>query len=97
MDTLDRQAFLTVNGVQTLSRSYTCLIQDIPQLLEAGVSSFRLSPHTCDMVAVSRLYRDVADGRSEPGVAMEKVRGLVPDAKLSNGFLHGVAGVELVS
>ena len=97
VDTLDGQPFLTVNGVQTLSRTSTCLVGDIPQLMEAGVSAFRLSPHTCDMVAVSRLYRDVADGRSEPGAALDQMRRLVPGAAFSNGFLHGVAGVELVS
>lgn len=96
VDTLDGQAFLTVNGVQTLSRSYTCLIRDIPQLLDAGVSGLRLSPHTCDMVAVSRLYRDVADGGCEPDAALEKLRHLVPGAAFSNGFLHGAAGVAFV-
>ena len=96
VDTLDGQAFLSINGVQTLSRSYTCLIPDIPALLKAGVSGLRLSPHTCDMVAVSRLYRDVADGRCEPEVAMESLRALLPGRPLSNGFLHGAAGVAFV-
>ncbi|MCL4764903.1 MAG: U32 family peptidase [Hyphomicrobiaceae bacterium] len=95
VDTLDGQAFLTINGVQTLARSYTCLIGDVPQLLEAGITGLRLSPHTCDMVAVSRLYRDVADGRCEPQAAMEKLRLALPEVTFSNGFLHGVAGVAL--
>lgn len=96
VDTLDGQPFLTINGVQTLSRSYTCLISDIPALLKAGISGFRLSPHTCDMVAVSTLFRDVLDGRSEPGVALEKLRSLLPGETLSNGFLHADAGVKFV-
>lgn len=96
VDTLDGQAFLSINGVQTLSRSYTCLLRDVPMLLKAGVSGLRLSPHTCDMVAVSKLYRDVADGSCEPEAAMESLRLLMPGAPLSNGFLHGAAGVALV-
>ncbi len=95
VDTLDGQAFLSVNGVQTLSRSYTCLLGDVPQLLEAGVSGLRLSPHTCDMVAVSRLFRDVVDGRCEPPAAMQRMRQMLPEATFSNGFLHGLAGVAL--
>ena len=71
IETLDGQTFLSLNGIQTLSWTHLCLLPDIPQLIEAGVSSFRLSPHTCDMVAVSNLYRDVVDGRCEPGAAGE--------------------------
>ncbi len=97
VDTLDGQPFLSVNGVQTLSRSYTCLLSDIPELLKTGVSGFRLSPHTCDMVAISSLFRDVADGRSEPQAALEKLRPLVPGETLSNGFLHAAAGVKFVA
>ena len=95
VDTLDGQPFLSINGVQTLSRSYACLIGDIPDLLAAGVSGFRVSPHTCDMVAVSSLYRDVADGRREPSAAIENLRELIPEVLISNGFLHGVEGTAM--
>lgn len=95
VDTLDGQPFLSVNGVQTMSRNYSCLLGDIPDLLAAGVSGLRLSPHTCDMVAVSSLYRDVAEGRREPQSAMQSLRHLVPKASFSNGFLHGIAGAAM--
>jgi collagenase-like PrtC family protease len=96
-DTLDGQPFLCINGVQTLSRTYACLLGEVPELAAAGVSGLRLSPHTCDMVAVSRLYRDVADGRREPGAAMEALRRVLPGLPLSNGFLLGVEGAAFVT
>jgi collagenase-like PrtC family protease len=96
IDTLDGQPFLNVNGVQTLSRSYACLIGDIPELLAAGVTGLRLSPHACDMVLVSKLFRDVVDGRSEAPAALEKLKAGLPEIPLSNGFLYGEAGVNLV-
>ncbi len=92
VDTLDGQPFLSVNGVQTMSRNYSCLIGDVPDLLAAGVSGLRLSPHTCDMVAVSSLFRDVADNRREPQEAMETLRESLPGVAFANGFLHGAAG-----
>ncbi len=78
VDTLDGEPFLTVNGVQTLSRTFANLLADIPALTAAGVSGLRLSPQSCDMVAVARLFRDVIDGRREPGSAEEELRGLAP-------------------
>lgn len=97
VDTLDGGAFLSVNGVQTMSRTYTCLIEDIPALIAAGVSALRLSPHTCDMAAVARIFREVAEGRSEPAAAAEQLRLELPGIALSNGFLHGVEGARFVT
>jgi collagenase-like PrtC family protease len=94
LDTLDGEAFLTVNGVQTLSRTYSNLIRDFPALMQAGISGLRLSPQSCDMVAVARLYRDVAEGRREPGMAAEALQGICPGATFANGFLHGVPGAR---
>jgi collagenase-like PrtC family protease len=44
--TLDGEPFLAVNGVQTLSYAYANAITDVAALVAAGVSGFRLSPHT---------------------------------------------------
>ena len=91
VDTLDGQHFLALNGVQTMSSTVQCLIADVPELLAAGVGSFRLSPQVCDMVAVARLFRDVADGRLDPAEGLARAHALHP-GEFSNGFIHGLPG-----
>lgn len=92
VETLDAAGFLSVNGVQTLSHGCASLLRDIPALREAGVASLRLSPQVCDMVAVARLFRDVADGRLGPNEGEQRLGELYPDVPPANGFLHAVPG-----
>ena len=96
VDTLDDEKFLAINGVQTLSHAYGNLIFEAKRLGEIGVSTLRLSPHTCDMTAVARAFRDVLDDVCEPTRAMRLLHALVPDAAFSNGFTHGVNGATYV-
>lgn len=90
--TLDEQRFLALNGVQTMSSTVQCLLGDIPALLAAGVSGFRLSPQVCDMVAVARLFREVLESRLDGAEAVARLRELYVGAHFSNGFLHGLPG-----
>lgn len=92
VETLDGAGFLSVNGVQTLSHTSASLLRDIPALRTAGVASLRLSPQDCDMVAVARLFRDVADERLDPEEAERRLGTVYPDVPLANGFLYGVPG-----
>ena len=96
VDTLDGEHFLAVNGVQTLSSSYGCLLRELDRLRRSGVRRFRLSPQHIDMVELAKLYRDVLDDRlpaEEAWMSVERLAGPVP---LSNGFFHGCEGVRLV-
>lgn len=97
VETLDREAFLAVNGVQTLSHSCATTLGELDRLAAAGVASFRLSPHDCDMGAVARLYRDRLAGTVDGGEALARLRELQDFAPLSNGFLFAVPGAELVT
>lgn len=94
VETLDDEAFFAVNGVQTLSHRYCNLLGDLAALQKAGVNSFRLSPHTIDMVAVTRLFRDVLDGKRDAESASRELAALMPSASFSNGFLSAEAGYE---
>lgn len=94
--TLDREKFLSVNGVQTLSFTYANLLGDLERLQAAGVSSFRLSPHSCDMVAVAEKFRQVLDRRADAEEAGRALAGLLPEAAFSNGFLAGIEGAAFV-
>lgn len=96
VETLDREPFLAVNGLQTLSHRCASLVGDLPALRGMGVASLRLSPQHCDMVAVARVFRDVAVGRMETAAGREALAALYPFAPFSNGFLHGKAGMAQV-
>ncbi|MFK4531575.1 collagenase-like PrtC family protease [Bradyrhizobium japonicum] len=97
LKTLERQDFLTINGVQTLS--YTCmnLLGDIGALRKAGIASLRLSPQDCDMVAVAETFRDVLDGRDDAEGGSRRLAALYPKIAFSNGFLHGSAGFSYLA
>lgn len=92
--TLEGQDFLAVNGLQTLSHG--CQLVDVPvETLEAaGVSMLRLSPHSMDMVAVSRLFADYAASRIPPRELELAVERLSPPGPLVSGYLHGAAGAR---
>lgn len=92
-DTLDGQAFLAVNGVQTLSSTYANLVENLAELASMGVAACRLSPQTCDMVGVANIFRGVADGMLDPAEGREALDVLCEGVSFSNGFLNGSAGV----
>ncbi|TNE66031.1 MAG: U32 family peptidase [Alphaproteobacteria bacterium] len=94
VDTLDGQAFLAINGLQTLSHHYLALVQEMPELVGIGIRGFRLSPHSCNMVKVADLYRARLAGWIDGAEALHRLAGLVPGARFANGFYHGKAGLE---
>ena len=96
VETLDGENFLTINGVQTLSFTYCNLLADLDRLRAVGVTSFRLSPHSCDMVAVAETFRQVLDGLSDAEEATGVLAKLVPEATFSNGFLAGIEGANFL-
>jgi len=96
VNTLDGESFLAVNGVQTLSATYGCLLRELGELKQAGVRRFRLSPQRTDMVAIARLYRDVLDDRLSAEEARRSVERLAGSVALSNGFFHAREGARAV-
>lgn len=90
--TLEDKPFLTVNGIQTMSHDYLNLAGELPALQAMGVSRFRLSPHTCDMVAVAEIFRAALDRLIEAEEANVRLEALQLGAPLSNGFFHGRPG-----
>lgn len=95
VDTLDGQKFLAVNGVQTMSQSYCNMIGDVDRLTGAGVTALRLSPHSCDMVAVSKIFRDRLDDKLDSEEATRRMKDICGDVPLCNGFLFGKSGAEM--
>ncbi|MCW2243253.1 ubiquinone anaerobic biosynthesis protein UbiV [Azospirillum canadense] len=96
VDTLDGEPFLAVNGLQTLSRRYLTLAGRLDALRSLGVSRFRLSPHTVNMVEVARLFRAVLDGTLSGADADARVAERVGEAGITNGFLLDRPGADWV-
>lgn len=97
VDTLDGDAFLRVNGTQTMSHGVEVLVAEALDLAALGVARLRLAPEAVDMVAVATLYRDLLDGRREAGAVTEALTDLLGPRKAENGFHHGRTGAEWVA
>lgn len=92
VSTMDGRPFLVVNGVQTLGHVITAATGQIDALRAAGVASLRLSPHSCDMVRVATVFRDLADARVGADEAAEALQSLGLPGLLSDGYLRGRPG-----
>jgi len=92
--TLEGAPFLTVNGIQTLSHEYLNLVRELSALGDMGVSGFRLSPHSCDMVKVATIFQRVLDGAIDSHEATAALGALGLPAPFCNGFHHGRPGYE---
>ncbi|MEI2298248.1 ubiquinone anaerobic biosynthesis protein UbiV [Ensifer sp. MJa1] len=97
VETLDRQPFLALNGVQTMSHTCQALIQELPELAVAGASRIRLSPQHCDMLAVARAFDDTIAGRCSTAEGLARLGSAYPGASFSNGFHHGQLGATWLS
>ncbi|MCK9920123.1 hypothetical protein MXD81_64445 [Microbacteriaceae bacterium K1510] len=84
--------FLAVNGIQTLSHDYLNLAAELPTLQKMGIGRFRLSPHSCDMVAVADIFRAMLGRAIDAPEANARLEALALDAPFSNGFFHGKPG-----
>lgn len=92
LKTLGGQDFLSINGVQTLSNTCLNLIHEVRDIVEIGIKALRLSPHDCDMVAVSRNFHDVLEGRLSPEEAEARLGESGLEAPFSDGFYFGREG-----
>lgn len=92
VDTLDDDAFLAVNGTQTMSYHYLDLLGELAELRALGVRRFRLWPQNVDMVAVAALFRATLAGTVAPAEAARRLAELCPKAEFANGYIHGREG-----
>ncbi len=92
IETLDDEPFLAINGTQTLSDTYCSLLAELPALKAAGIDSFRLWPHSCDMAQVAALFRSVLDDAMAVEEAEARLDEIIGDVPLANGYLHGQEG-----
>jgi len=96
LDTLDDEAFLAVNGLQTLSYAYQNLLGELSAIQALGIRRFRLSPHSADMVKVAEVFRGVLDATVEVEQGDAQLAGLLGDVPFSNGYYYGEKGVDFL-
>lgn len=97
VETLDHNAVMAVNGIQTLSYGYLNLLAELPALMAAGIHRFRLHPQDMDMVKVAKAFRDVLDGTTAASVASEVMATGVSDGvRFVNGYYHSREGDAFV-
>ncbi len=92
LKTLEGQPFLAINGIQTLSYECLSLAGELAELLSMGVRRFRLSPQSCDMVAVASVYRNLLDRHIAAGEAAAMLDEMALPMPLANGFYHRQPG-----
>jgi collagenase-like PrtC family protease len=92
VESLEGQPFVAVNGTQTLSYGCANLVAEVEALAASGVHRLRLSPQSCDMVAVAELFRARLDGRLDADEGLERLADLAGDLPFTNGFYHGREG-----
>ncbi|MFQ5437230.1 MAG: U32 family peptidase [Paracoccaceae bacterium] len=97
LTTLNDEQFLSVNGIQTLSHTYFDLLGEADAMQAMGITDYRLSPHTQDMIAVASIWRDRLDAGVDAGEASARLAALGVPAPLANGFWHHAAGVARVA
>jgi collagenase-like PrtC family protease len=96
LNTRSNMPFLAINGIQTMSHRFLNLAHEMAALEEMGVTAFRLSPHTRDMVAVAACYRDLLNGEIDAVEATSALDALGVQQPMMNGFVHGEPGFRNV-
>jgi len=95
LKTMEGRPFLSINGIQTLSHACLNLIHEMQELAAMGVTHFRLSPHTGDMVETARLFRAVLDGELCATEATSRLAAHAP-APFANGFYYQKEGYRWI-
>lgn len=94
IETLDRQPFLAINGVQTLSDSHACVAHQLDKLRGAGVTALRLSPQSRGFAQICSQYRALIEGRISADTLVQGLQVHGPDYRLSDGFLTCARGAD---
>jgi len=86
VNTREGQAFLTLNGIQTMSAGTHSLLAQMPELLAFGIDAVRISPQPAHTFEVLEAFDRARRGLSAADEADWAAAGLV------NGFWFGRAG-----
>ena len=87
LKTREGEAFLTINGIQTMSAKVYHLEREMPELAATGVGLVRISPQSERMAELIAAYRALLDGTAVP----------MPAGDYCNGFWHERPGLDWVT
>jgi len=87
LKTREGEAFLTLNGIQTMSARVYHLEHELPELQADGVALLRISPQSTSMAELIASYRAQLDGRA----------ATMPVGDYCNGFWHEQPGLDWVT
>ncbi len=96
LSTLAGEPFLTVNGIQTLSHTCLNLVHEMNGMQAKGISAFRLSPQSHNMIETAQLFRRVLNKEIDAAEASARLAENGLDAPFSNGFYHQADGCRWV-
>jgi collagenase-like PrtC family protease len=86
VNTREAQAFLTLNGIQTLSAQTSSLLAQMPELMAQGIDAVRISPQSAHTFEIVEAFARARRGEPVADEASWAPAGLV------NGFWFGRAG-----
>ncbi|PIT13886.1 U32 family peptidase [Snodgrassella alvi] len=91
--TREEQAFLTINGIQTMSAGCHSLLARYQQLLAMGVKYFRISPQGQYMAEVIWLHQQMLTGTMAEKTALSELSRYA-GGTLVDGYWQGRAGIN---
>ncbi len=91
VNTREAQAFLTLNGIQTMSAQTGSLLAQMPELLALGIDAVRISPQSAHTFAIVEAF-----DRARQGEAVRDDPAWAPEGTV-NGFWFGKAGTAQVA
>ena len=94
LSTGEKQPFLALNGIQTLSAGQQCLIAERDALRRAGVTRLRLSPVSRNFEAVVAAFEHVMNDGADAGEAMRELVDMALPGGIVNGFARARPGIE---
>ena len=86
VNTREGQAFLTLNGIQTMSAQTCSLLEQMPEILRLGIDAVRISPQPAHTFDILDAFDRARHGQPAADQASWAPAGLV------NGFWFGRAG-----
>ena len=86
VNTREAQAFLTLNGIQTMSAQTSSLLAQMPEIMAQGIDAVRISPQSAHTFDIVEAFAHARNGEPATDEANWAPAGLV------NGFWFGRAG-----
>ncbi len=87
LDTRDGQAFLTINGIQTMSAQTQSLLAHVPQLLTMEIDALRISPQPEHTLRIAAAFRAACEGDTTVRESAEWATN-----GLADGYWRGLPG-----